>query len=257
MDTVDLTDLQVLDLQVEALFTHDTVGRIVTSNEPGGGPAPHFFLGRTRMANRWRVRHDVPEATAQRLHTLAAAEPVRADLPREPHNLAAYLGALRADDEISSVVSGPAYRFSDPLPALTARVPPAVRTGGRAGVTRITRTNLHLLQRFEQMGVGWDLEILAEEFEGWEPMVAFLEDEAAVALCFSARLTPRAAEAGVETLEPYRGRGYAPIVVAAWAQTIYMTGRLPLYGTSWDNTASQAVARKLGLLQYGADLSLR
>ncbi|HEU0026590.1 MAG TPA: hypothetical protein VFQ25_05690, partial [Ktedonobacterales bacterium] len=69
-----MSDLRLLELQVEALFTHDAEGRIVAINEPGGGPAPRFFLGRGRMGNLWRVRHDVPEATARRLEALAASE---------------------------------------------------------------------------------------------------------------------------------------------------------------------------------------
>jgi predicted GNAT family acetyltransferase len=60
----------------------------------------------------------------------------------------------------------------------------------------------------------------------------------------------------VETLEGYRGRGHAPAAVAAWARAVRATGRIPLYSTSWDNLASQAVARKLGLIPYGADFSL-
>jgi predicted GNAT family acetyltransferase len=60
----------------------------------------------------------------------------------------------------------------------------------------------------------------------------------------------------VETLEGYRGRGYAPMVVAAWARAVRETGRIPLYSTSRNNRASEAVARKLGLVQYGSDLSL-
>ncbi len=245
---MDLSELHFLDLQVDALFTHDPAGRIVAINEPGGGPAPRFFLGRTRTGNLWRVRHDLPEATARQLDALAAAEPVQDDLHAEPQNMAAFLGALRADQDIQSVYSGPAYRFPDGLPAPAGLTP-------AAGVTRITRANLHLLRLLQRMG--WDLEALAGgELEGWEPMVAVVADDAAVSLCFSARLTDRAAEAGVQTLEAYRGRGYAPAVVAGWAHAIRATGRIPLYGTSWDNRASQAVARKLGLVQYGVDLSL-
>ena len=70
-----------------------------------------------------------------------------------------------------------------------------------------------------------------------------------MSLGFSARLSERVAEAGVNTLEAYRGRGYAPTVVAAWAHAIRATGRIPLYSTSWDNHASRTVARKLGLVQ--------
>ena len=87
-------------------------------------------------------------------------------------------------------------------------------------------------------------------------MAALVEDGAAVSLGFSARLTTRVAEAGVNTVEAYRGRGYAPTVVTAWAHAIRATGRIPLYSTSWDNRASRAVARKLGLVQYAADLSV-
>ena len=76
-----------------------------------------------------------------------------------------------------------------------------------------------------------------------------------MAVCCSSRVTGRAAEAGVNTLEGYRGRGYAPAAVAAWAAAVRASGRLPLYSTSWDNVASQGVARKLGLVLYGADLS--
>jgi hypothetical protein len=31
---------------------------------------------------------------------------------------------------------------------------------------------------------------------------------------------------------------------------------IPLYSTSWQNQASLALARKLGLIQYGADLHI-
>jgi hypothetical protein len=235
---MDTPDLHFLELQIEALFTHDLAGHIVAINEPGGGPAPRFFLGRTRTANLWRIRHDVPEATARRLDALAAAEPVYDDLGAQPRGMAGFLGALRLDQPVRLGESGPAYRFPDVLPA-------------PEGVTRITRANLHLLRR-----MGWDPEALAREFEGREPMLAVVEDVTAVSFCFSARLTAHAAEAGVETLDAYRGRGHASAVVTAWARAIRATGRVPLYSTSWDNRDSQAVAGTLELVQYGSDLSL-
>ncbi len=134
--------------------------------------------------------------------------------------------------------SGPAYRFPNDLPA-------------PVHATRISRSNLHLLA-----GMVSDLDALALTFEAREPRMAVIEDGVAVSVCYSARLTERAADAGVETLEGYRGHSYAPKVVTAWAHAIRATGRIPLYSTSWDNLASQAVARKLQLVQYATDLSL-
>jgi len=233
-----VSDLQLLQLQVDALYTHDPSGRILDVNEPGGDRAPRFFLGRTREGAIWRCRDDVAEETVQELERLASKEPIRDNLRAEPRNLDAFLAALRVDQEIVSGWSGPAYRFPDELPL-------------QATVTRLTRSNVHLLRL-----MSWDLDETVREFEKYEPFMAVIEDGAAVSLCHGARLTDQAAEAGVETLEAYRGRGYATAVVAGWAYAIRATGRIPLYSTSWDNLASQAVAHRLGLVQYGTDLSL-
>jgi predicted GNAT family acetyltransferase len=75
-------------------------------------------------------------------------------------------------------------------------------------------------------------------------------------VAFSARWGSQAAEAGVDTAESFRGQGYAPRVVAAWAEAVLALGRLPLYSTSWDNDASRAVTRKLDLRLYAAEWAL-
>lgn len=231
------SDLALLDMQIEALFTHDPMGRMVAVNEPGGEVAPRFFLGRTRQGNLWRVRHDLPADVAERLQALAAAEPVHDDLRAKPAGLDAMLAVLGVD-EADLDESGPAFRFPAAIPVL-------------AGVTRIRRANLDLLRPMVP-----DMDDLERDFELGEPSTAVIVEGAAVATAFSSRLSARAAEAGVVTLEAYRGRGYATAVVAAWARAVRETGRIPLYSTSWDNLASQAVARKLGLVMYGSDLSV-
>ncbi len=81
-------------------------------------------------------------------------------------------------------------------------------------------------------------------------MVALVKDGQAVSVCATVRSAGLACEAGVETLARYRGRGYAGHAVASWASAVRREGRVPLYSTSWDNEASLAVARKLGLVQY-------
>jgi RimJ/RimL family protein N-acetyltransferase len=238
MTAMALSDLQLLDLQIDALFTHDAAGRISFANELGGDRAPRFFFGRTREGNRWRVRDDLPAALVQQLNGLAADEPVHDDLRAEPRHLAAFRAALGTMHEVQSPYTGPAYRFPEVLSALTT-------------TTQLAYADLHLLGP-----MGWNINAEAAGFAARVPYLAIVADGAVVSVCFCARITGRAAEAGLETAAEYRGRGYGPAIVVAWAQAIRASGRIPLYSTSWDNLASQAVARKLGLVQYATDLSL-
>jgi RimJ/RimL family protein N-acetyltransferase len=87
-------------------------------------------------------------------------------------------------------------------------------------------------------------------------LIAAVIDDQAVAVCGSVRITARAHEAGVETSLPHRGHGYAAQTTAAWAKAVRALGVEPLYSTSWDNAASRAVARKLGLIHFCNDLHL-
>lgn len=77
-----------------------------------------------------------------------------------------------------------------------------------------------------------------------------------MSVCFSARRSAMAAEAGIETVAPFRGRGYAPRVAIAWARQVRSLGLTPLYSTDWSNHASLAVARKLKLVPFAADFSV-
>jgi hypothetical protein len=68
--------------------------------------------------------------------------------------------------------------------------------------------------------------------------------------------TPRplldvAAECGVWTDPSHRGRGLAPHVTAAWAELVRGPGRHLFYSCDHRNTASQGVARRLGLRHLG------
>ena len=85
------------------------------------------------------------------------------------------------------------------------------------------------------------------------PYVAAIEDARAVSTCQSVRLSSKAHEAGVDTLEAYRRRGFATAAVTGWALAVRALNLIPLYSTSWDNVASQSVARRLDLVQYCVD----
>lgn len=63
-------------------------------------------------------------------------------------------------------------------------------------------------------------------------------------------------EIGVNTLEFYRGRGYAADVCIACAKEIIKNEKCPQWSTSWDNIASQKTALKTGFRKMADILTL-
>jgi RimJ/RimL family protein N-acetyltransferase len=229
------SDDELIRIHTDLLYIYDANNRLLRINEPEpDNPAPRFFLARSREGNLWRFRHDVPDDLAAELDRLAAAEPVASDFRAPPHHQSQYAALLNRHAPVATTWSGPAYYLAERQPPTHA--------------VTITSENRHLLGAH----YAYTLQILADR----EPVAVIADNGAAVAVCFSARGTNRAAEAGVHTMEAYRGRGYAADTVRAWAAAVRASGRLPLYSTSWDNTASQAVARKLGAVLYGTDFSI-
>jgi hypothetical protein len=228
------SNLELIALQASTLYRQDAAGRLLTVNESGGESASRLFVGRTTEGNRWWFRHDLPEALTRDLDCILAAEPVATDLRQPLRCQQRLLDALTAHAPVTSVWAGPAWYCPE----------------GIAGPGDVAAVRLVDPAPLRATFPGW-----AGDFAASQPCCAVLDQGEAVAVCCSSRVAVRAAEAGLNTLEGYRGRGYAPAVVAAWATAVRASGRLPLYSTSWDNLASQAVARKLGLVHYGADLS--
>jgi RimJ/RimL family protein N-acetyltransferase len=120
-----------------------------------------------------------------------------------------------------------------------------------ANVVLISESNAHLLL------ANFDWALPLAESSGIEPIFIAVKQEQAVAICFCSRRPAQATEAGVETLPEFRGKGYATAVVAAWAAEVSRRGTIPMYSTSWDNLASQAIARKLQMVCYGEDWAIR
>jgi RimJ/RimL family protein N-acetyltransferase len=240
-DFAGLSNWDLMQIQVSALYRHDDRQRLLAVNEPGDPrpddpPPPRLFLGRTRAGHLWRFRHDLPETLIAELEATLRGEPVAADLSQPPRCLAALQAILGRDAPLSRTWSGPAWHFPDKIPAPEHEV------------VRVTMAN--------DAPVRPAFPSLADDLPWCQPCLAIVVDGRLASLCFSSRNTPIAAEAGVNTLEEFRGRGYALAVVAAWGRAVRAEGRIPLYSTSWDNLASRSVARKLGLVLYGADFSI-
>lgn len=238
--TAVFSGLELMELHIQTLFSCDAAGRLRAVNEFGEPPAPLFYMGRTREGNLWRFRDDLPAAVVAEVDRLCRAEPIAIDLASQPQNhaairtlLAEYLGRQPQQES-----HGPAYWIPDGQTQA-------------ADVVLISETNVE----YTTATFPWVRQLLQEKEPG--PVAAAIEQGQAVCICYCSRRPAEATEAGVETLEPFRGRGYATATVAAWAAAVHSLGCIPMYSTSWQNFASQAVARKLGMVFYGEDWSLR
>ena len=227
-----MDDRDLMGIRADTLFTYDARGRMLRTNEPEERPAPRLFLGRTMTGHIVRFGEELPDGVAREVTEIIEGEPPDGAFPVPPAVLAAVCNALTRHAPISRQGGGPAYRF----PESTARPDEAVQ---------VTDANVEVVRDT----FPWLVRALA----GWRPCFAVVRDGAAVSVCFSSRIGACAAEAGVETLPAFRGRGYAFGVTAAWGEAVRAAGLIPLYSTAWNNLASQGVARRLGLVMFGAD----
>jgi hypothetical protein len=222
--------LELMRLHVEALYVHDENGRIIAVNQWDGGTVPRFFLGRTSLGNVWRFRDDVPDELVNELTTLCLEE--TSDSSREPKHKDNYLHLL---EPIKQVWQGPVYWCSQPIKLPKQAV-------------AITEANKHLL--------GGGLESWLPDVPHQQPFFAAVQDGKAVSVCSSVRITDKAHKAGVETLPAYRQQGHAANAVASWTNTLLEQHIIPLYSTSWEDTASQNVVRKVGFEFFGTDFHI-
>lgn len=211
-------------MQLETLYRLDERGRITSTREPAPSRGPRFTLIRSATGVAWAARAGTPPEVVDTLADLVAEEPALGDGDGEPRHAAEYLAAVGGH-----ISSGPAFTFPEPL---------EIQDRGRLEVIPVE-----------------DLDVSGAHFSGWSeeeipsrvPVLGVIDQGRAVSLCFCARRSHAVAEAGLETAVAYRGRGLAPRVTAAWAASVRSEGLLPIYSTRWTNTASLAVARKLGL----------
>lgn len=232
------TDLELMNIHVRALYTHDANERLLYVNEPDNKtiPAARLFLGRTREGNIWRFRADLPDKLCEQLSAVCAEEPpLSEELKKPPLHLENYLRLFEPYVPEQNPSNGLAYQFTKS------------ETPSMSVITVTTENSEILRDGFEK---------LIEELPAWQPFAALVKANKVVSVCRSARITAEAHEAGVETLPEFRGNGYAKAVTLGWARLVRKTSAIPLYSTSWENIASQALARKLELKCYGVTFEI-
>lgn len=230
------------DLHLDTCFVRNDEGRILSTREPHGEPGPLLIIVRGMTSCAWAVRADVSREISSEIHRIAQREPPASDFRAAPVHAQRYISLLW--DRIGSEQRSPAKLNESDGPAFV--FPASLPSSGNTVVVEDEQLLEHNFR-------GW---VPGEIAAGRAPVLAIIEDDHPVSVCFCARRSESAAEAGVETAEMYRGRGYGGRVTSAWADAIRNSGRTPLYSTSWSNNASLAVARKLGLIAYASSWSL-
>jgi GNAT superfamily N-acetyltransferase len=108
--------------------------------------------------------------------------------------------------------------------------------------------------------------VTAEEIEAWAEIPAHLRDELLIearrgtaiyasfagdrpaAFCYAGSITETLWDVSIDTLEPYRRRGYATQCVSYVIDRMRESGRQPVWGAYASNVASASLAQKLGFV---------
>ena len=184
---------------------------------------PRFYVAHHDQGYSRYFRYDLPQFISEQLMALAPATAL--------HDTEAVRIILGQDAPCHEMHVGKSYVFPDSLsPTL---YPDAIC---------LNESHREFMERFSP---GMNVADKA--------VYAIITKGQIVSTCESSRENARAGEAWVQTLPAFRGRGYAAQVTAAWAAHLQEQGKIPFYSHKLTNLASQAVARKLGLMQYIAD----
>ncbi len=223
--------VDLLQLEMDLLWGTDAYGR----NEP----PPLIALAAATDGWAVRVSPAVSPTLATRLQAGGRASSGSGDPSRRPPELDRF-AELLAPLGPTTVTCGPSYLVQS-TPALpseaqlftSAQPAPSLMSAGRP--------------RAWWQPHEWE-DLMAGRLGPW---AIAMDGPRVVALCHTPRAGHGAAEAGVWTHPDARRRGHATAVTAAWAGIARRDHGVLFYSTSERNSASQGVARRLGLRPLG------
>lgn len=226
--------LALAESALELGYDRDGTGRLLGTRDPDPRDRrePRFHFVRTVEGNRWAISAHLSLEEQRELDAALASEPTTPSLAAFEHT-PPLIGAVAGD-----LYRGPAFVFPRQLAA------PAMDVEVLEGVERAR--GLRPVAALE-----W---VRGASAAAHPICVAMNDGGEVVAVCHSSRSLTGAAAAGVETAEAYRGRGLGTAVVAGWARAVRAKGREPHYGTTWSNSASRGIARRLGLVMWGEEV---
>lgn len=224
---MNVRDEDLMQLHLDVLYQQNEVGALTVMNEPPFEPAPTVHIGVTRDGKQMRFSSRVDEVFKKRLENTIqdADEDLLVDLIHQLMN--------RAD--LHEFRMGPTYVFPT--------------------IEEISPKVLHVTEQHKER-LKDDFLFTYMNFDMKQPCYVVMELDRIASICCTARQSAVAAEASVYTHPKSRGKGYGAAVAQAWARDVQRQGRVALYSTTWDNFASQGIARTLNMRQYGVDVSI-
>jgi hypothetical protein len=230
---VTATDaIALLRLEIETCWVTGADGRLVRSRTSEWRPVPWLTVGAGAGGLCWALSSGVPGPLAAAVAAVLDATDPPGPTPAvgwAPGTAGTLLDLLARAGALRPPERGPAFLVPAGLP-----VPGGVDLlDGDGGDEERLRGLLPEHDRTTLL----------------EPWTVALVDGRVAAVCETSRTAPGSVEAGVWTYEPYRRRGLAVAVTAAWASRV--ADRTAFHSTSEDNLASQGVARRLGLRPLG------
>lgn len=162
-------------------------------------------------------------------------------------------------ERILAVKSGDEHhvylREGDPPEAIDARsmFVNAEKWAAQYGITEIRREKTYRILGLPDIKTP-DVTALGDTPENFD-VFSVMRDGQAVSSAWSVRRNADAAEIAVETLEPYRRRGYGKQVVAAWVRHQVAQEKIAIYSHRTGNLESEALARSCAAVLFAETVS--
>ena len=226
-----INEPEMMRMHIEALYTMNDDRRLMNINEPWDTTktAPKFVMGRTFQGDTlYYFRNDISDEIISKVSELCEKEPVVNNIAESPKYIDQYLEYFQSScytEEVCFYIPDREVKIRDCI-----------------------LLDPHNVSTFTSGGFEW----LKEEFPSSLPCAAFINAGQAASICRSVRISTKAHEAGIETLEAFQGNGYARDVLFKWAQEVRQLGFEPLYSTLNNNFKSLRVSQKANLFCFGA-----
>ncbi|MEX2245700.1 MAG: GNAT family N-acetyltransferase [Dehalococcoidia bacterium] len=236
-----MTDLELLEIEIETQWAADHRGRLVRSRGAEGRVAPHLVIAVSNHGQISAIGSEVPDGLAAELQAAVAGGALSP--PATPPAAIARCQHLLTDS-----VGGPVALSSGP----SYVIPPGTAFEATAEIHRSDGESTEALRDHAVERAGWSLEEWDLLLDGsYGPWAVAAIGERIISICHTSRLTDRGAEAGLWTDPEFRGQGHGAAATAAWASLMAPSGRHVFYSTSADNVSSQRVAARLRLHPIG------